>query len=181
MELTWNEWVISYDFAHQIALAQDLQHGSHTWGDALRAEIDRLRRNSVSLIKKWQFRHEQLGFLTPVGLLGLLVLLRYGVIGRIARRVRLALQLRSKSPVAQTQFASVLYGELMRLLGRYGFRRGETQTPLEFASTINEPALGPVLHEFTLIYAQARFGGAVCDATRLRALLVQIRGALRAR
>src|SRR5262249_15105593 len=62
MELTWNEWIISYDFAHQVALAQNLQHGSRTWGDALRAEIGRLRQRSVSWVKKWQFRHEQLGF-----------------------------------------------------------------------------------------------------------------------
>jgi hypothetical protein len=31
------------------------------------------------------------------------------------------------------------------------------------------------------LYVHARFGGAACDATRLRALLGQIRGALKSR
>jgi len=28
MEITWSEWVIGYDFAHQVALAQNLQRDS---------------------------------------------------------------------------------------------------------------------------------------------------------
>src|SRR5262249_36633816 len=139
------------------------------------------RRQTVSVVKKWQFSHQTLGFLVPTGLLALLGLLRFGVLGRMVQRLRLSFRLRGKSPMAQTQYASVLYGELMRLLGRYGFRRVETQTPLEFAAAVSEPTVAPAVLEFTQIYAQARFGGMTCDATRLRALLGQIRGALRAR
>jgi transglutaminase-like putative cysteine protease len=181
IELTWNEWVISYDFAHQVTMAQNLQRGSRTWRDALRAELDRLRRNAVRLIQSWQFRHESMGFLIPVALIVFLVTLRLGLVGRGIRRLRLFLRLRGKSPAAQLQFASVLYSDLLRLLGRYGFRRSETQTPLEFASAVSEPAVAPAVREFTQVYAQARFGGAACDAPRLRALLAQIRNALRAR
>ncbi|HXP23459.1 MAG TPA: DUF4129 domain-containing protein, partial [Candidatus Sulfotelmatobacter sp.] len=62
------------------------------------------------------------------------------------------------------------------LLARRGFIRSEVQTPLEFAdSLVLEPALSPAVREFTDLYAQARFGGAACDAFRLRALLAQIR------
>jgi len=181
IELTWNEWIISYDFAHQLVLAQGLQRSSRTWGDAFRAEVDGLRRKSLRVVKKWQFSHQALGFLVPTGLLALLALLRFGVFGRMMQRLRLSFRLRSRSPAAQTQFASVLYCELMRLLGRYGFQRSETQTPLEFAVAMSEPTVAPAVLEFTQIYAQARFGGMTCDATRLRALLGQIRGALRAR
>ena len=179
MELTWNEWVISYDFAHQVALAQNLQRGSRTWGDVFRAKIERLRRNTSRVIKKWQFRHEALGFLIPASLIGLLALLRFGVVGKVLRHLRLFLQLRSKSPAAQPQLASILYGEFLRLLGRYGFRRTESQTPLEFAAAVSKPAVAPAVQEFTQVYAQARFGGAACDATRLRVLLGQIRSGLR--
>ena len=30
-ELTWNEWVINYDFVHQIQLAQNMQRSTRTW------------------------------------------------------------------------------------------------------------------------------------------------------
>jgi transglutaminase-like putative cysteine protease len=179
MELTWNEWVISYDFAHQVVLAQNLQRGSRSWGDAFRGQFDGLRRKSMCVIKRWQIGHELLGFLIPMGLLGFLVLLRLGALGRVIRRLRLFFQLRSKNPAAQPQFASVLYGELTRLLGRYGFQRSETQTPLEFAVALSEPAVAPAVREFTSLYAQARFGGVVCDTTRLRTLLGHIRSTLR--
>ena len=181
IELTWNEWVISYDFAHQVALAQNLQRGSRTWGDAMRGEIDGLRRKAVRIIQRWQVRHVLLGFAVPAALVILLMLLRTGMVGAAIRRLRFYLRLRGNRPGAQVQFASVLYRDLLRLLGRYGFRRAETQTPLEFAAAVSEPAVAPAVREFTELYSQARFGGTACDAPRLRALLGQIRGALRAR
>ena len=181
MELTWNEWVISYDFAHQVALAQNLQRGSRTWGDAIRGQLQDLRGKTLRVVQGWQFRHEWLGFLIPVGLVVFLMSLRFGWLERAIRSLRLALRMRTGSATAQIQFASILYGELVRLLGRYGFRRSETQTPLEFAAAVSEPAVAPAVREFTQLYAHARFGGASIDAPRLRALLAQIRAALRAR
>jgi len=181
LELTWNEWVINYDFAHQVALSQNLQRGSRSWNDAIRGELERLRRRGLRVVQGWQFRHEWLGFLIPVALVVFLMSLRFGWLERAIRSLRLALRMRTGSAAAQIQFASVLYGELLRLLGRYGFRRGETQTPLEFAAAVNEPAVAPAVREFTQLYAHARFGGANIDAPRFRALLAQIRVGLRSR
>jgi hypothetical protein len=79
------------------------------------------------------------------------------------------------------QLASRLYGELLRMLARRGLKRTETQTPFEFAAAVHAPLLAPAVQEFTQIYAQARFGGAPCDTTRLGQLLAEIRAALRAR
>src|SRR5882724_1379699 len=181
MELTWNEWVINYDFAHQVALGQNLQRGSRSWNDAIRGELERLRRRGLRVVQRWQFRHEWLGFLIPVTLVVFLMSLRFGWLERAIRSLRLALRMRTGSAAAQIQFASVLYGDLLRLLQRHGFRRGETQTPLEFAAAVNEPAVAPAVREFTQLYAHARFGGANIDAPRLRALLAQIRAGLRSR
>jgi len=36
MEITWSEWVIGYDFAHQVALAQNLQRDSRNWSESAR-------------------------------------------------------------------------------------------------------------------------------------------------
>ena len=81
---------------------------------------------------------------------------------------------------------------MLRLLEKGGFVRREAQTPREFAASLGaaspgaalQPkavALSPAVREFTEIYAQARFGGAACDTSRMRALLAQVRAGLRAR
>jgi hypothetical protein len=62
---------------------------------------------------------------------------------------------------------------------RRGLRRMESQTPFEFAAAVNSPQLAPAVHEFTQIYARARFGGAPCDTMRLGQLLDQVRAILR--
>jgi len=33
---TWSEWVIGYDFAHQLVLAQNLQQTSKSWSETAR-------------------------------------------------------------------------------------------------------------------------------------------------
>jgi hypothetical protein len=96
------------------------------------------------------------------------------------RRLRLHFQLRApEANRADPQLASRLYAELLRLLERRGFPRRDSQTALEFAGAVGEPNLAPAVREFTQIYAQARFGGAPCDTSRLRGLLEQIRAARR--
>lgn len=182
MQITWNEWVIGYDFVHQLTLAQNLQHSSKNWGDAARGWFDRKQREGKRWLKSWQFQHGTLGYLLPAILVLLLVTLRYDVPGELLRRLRLFLQIRAaKSRRSDPQLASRLYGELLRMLARRGLRRTETQTPFEFAAAVHSPQLAPALQEFTQLYARARFGGAPCDTTRLGQLLAEIRAALRTR
>jgi len=176
--LMWNEWVISYDFVHQVVLAQDLQRGSRNWRDAVRDWFQRKQNAGKRRMRAWQFAHGGLAFLFPVTLVALLLAVRFDLIRRAIRQLHMFLQLRKRGGAASPQLASLLYSELLRLLRRHGLRRSETQTPLEFAAGL-KPALAPDVIEFTNLYARARFGGAPCDAPRLRALLGQIRLALR--
>lgn len=182
LEITWSEWVIGYDFAHQVVLAQNLQRSSKNWRESARAWFEQKQRRGKEWLALWQSHHRRTGFLVPLALVFLLVTLRFDLIARIARRVRLFLQL-SGSPSARSspQLASILYAELLRTLARRGFLRMESQTPLEFAAAVNVPEVAPAVREFTQIYAQARFGGAPCETTRLGQLLAEIRAALRAR
>jgi protein-glutamine gamma-glutamyltransferase len=182
MELSWNEWVINYDFAHQVQMAQVMQRNSRNWSEWLRAWSAKKQQASRVWLRSWLTRLGQVTFALPVGVIVLLVLLRYGWLGAAARRVRLHLQLRAATTAtANPQLASRLYGELLRVLERRGFARRASQTPLEFAAAVNEPNLAPAVHEFTQLYADARFGGVPCDTMRLRGLLEQIRVALRSR
>ncbi len=182
LQITWSEWVIGYDFAHQLLFAQNLQRTSKSWSETTRDWFQMKQRASRKWMQSWQFQHGAIGFVLPVFLVMLLVALRFNLFAELIRRVRLFLQLRSaRSAQSNPQLASRLYSELLRILARRGLLRVESQTPYEFASAVNSPNLASPVREFTQIYAHARFGGAPCDTTRLRQLLDQIRSALRAR
>ena len=118
----------------------------------------------------------------PLLLVLLLVALRYGLVGRLLRQLRMAFVLRGKNvSAASSQIASRMYSELLHLMGRHGYTRNETQTPFEFAATVKKPALSRMVEEFTLLYAAARFGNAKCDVPRLQQLLGTIGAELRTR
>jgi protein-glutamine gamma-glutamyltransferase len=179
-ELSWNEWVINYDFGHQVLMAQTLQRTSRSWTQSLRAWFERAQIYNRQRLKSMQLRHGILGLLLPLVLILLLVALRYNLIGKTMRRLRLYWHLHTpESPQANPLLASRLYAELLRLLERHGFARRAAQTPLEFSLSVQTPALAPAVSEFTRIYSNARYGGAPCDTLRLRHLLEQIREAPR--
>ena len=181
-QLSWNEWVINYDFAHQITLAQTVQRGSRSWRDRARNFFDELQERGKERLKSWQGSHGTLRAVLPVALVLFLLLLNFGFLRRLARRVRLEWRVRAPGGARRDpQLASLLYQEFLRVLSRRGWKRSEAQTPYEFAAAIAAPGIAPAVSEFTQIYARARYGGVPCDALRLRALLAEIRAALRAR
>ena len=181
-ELTWNDWVISYDFAHQTVLAQTFQSKSHNWRELGAAWFAEKQWRMKDRLTRWQLRHGAFSFALPLILVALLVALRYGWIEQLLRKLQIALVLRGKNAgAASSQIASRMYAEMLHLMGRHGYARTETQTPFEFAAAVNKPVLSPMVQEFTQLYSVARFGGAVCDITRLQELLVTIRGQLRTR
>jgi transglutaminase-like putative cysteine protease len=176
MELSWNEWVINYDFAHQVQVAQLMQRSTRNWSESIHSWFAAQEARGKQKLKSWLDRRGDITFALPVALALLLVLLRYDLLGIVARRVRFYLQVRAPgTKAANPQLASKLYAELLRALAKRGFARKESQTPLEFAFTVGEPNLAPAVREFTEIYAKARFGGMACDTSRLRGLLEQIR------
>jgi hypothetical protein len=176
MQLNWNEWVINYDFAHQVQMAQNMQRNTRNWTESARNWFTEQQTRGKQKLKSWLDRRGDITFALPLALALLLVLLRYDVLGFAVRKLRIYFQLRRPARgSANPQLASRLYAELLRLLAKRGFARRESQTALEFAGAVSEPRLAPAVREFTQIYAQARFGGAACDTERLRGLLTQIR------
>jgi len=182
LELSWSEWVINYDFAHQVVVAQSLQQSSRNWGEASRRWLASLQSKGKKRLANWQMRHGAWGVLLPLGLVLLLMALRNNLWGAALGRLRLYWQLRSRSATrVDPQLASQMYAELLRLLARRGWTRRSSQTAREFASTVRAPVLAPAVNEFAAVYTHARFGGAPCDTRRLHRLLEQIRASLRAR
>jgi transglutaminase-like putative cysteine protease len=177
MQLNWNEWVVNYDFAHQMLMAKNVRQNSTDYSESLRRWFRRTQDRGMTGLTEWQRRHTYLSMVFPVALVFLLVVLRFDWIRSALRWLSLALQMRQPTALRNNpQLASRLYAEMLRVLEKRGYTRAETQTPGEFAATFSlQPSLRSAVGEFTSLYAEARFGGAVCDAFRLRALLEQIR------
>jgi len=177
MQLNWNEWVVNYDFSHQSVLARNLRQNSTDYSASLRAWFRRMQDRGMSGLTEWQRGHSALRMAFPIALVLLLAVLRFNWIPALFRRLSLALQMRKPAERRDNpQLASRLYWEMLRVLERRGYTRAEAQTAGEFAATFAmQPGLGAAVNEFTSLYAEARFGGAVCDAFRLQALLEQIR------
>jgi protein-glutamine gamma-glutamyltransferase len=182
LSLTWNEWVISYDFAHQVVLAQNLKTSSRNWSDSLRAWFEKKQQQARGRMKDWEFQHSSLRYLLPVALVFFLVVLRADMIPELVRRLKVYAQMRvGRSSHTNPQLAARLYSELLHVLNKRGIQRLETQTPLEFAAAVGDARVAPAVREFIDIYSQARFGEAPCNAVRLRELMSQVRHAFRSR
>jgi len=178
-ELSWNEWVINYDFIHQILLAQNMQRSTRAWTEVARAWFQNEQEKGRKWMRSW---NGGLRLLLPLAIVLFLMALRFDLVVAIVRRLWLSWQLRSPEVArSNPQLASRLYSELLYLLERRGFARQPTQTPFEFAAGVSQPRLAPAVYEFTQHYTQARFGGTPCDTIRLRALLEQIRSSFASR
>ena len=70
-QLQWGEWVINYDFFHQLTLAQNLQRNSRNWTQQLRGKFDSARNAGAERVRRWQARLAA----TPRWFLALLALL----------------------------------------------------------------------------------------------------------
>ena len=55
-QLQWGEWVINYDFFHQLTLAQNLQRNSRNWTQQLRGKFDSARNAGAERVRRWQAR-----------------------------------------------------------------------------------------------------------------------------
>lgn len=183
-QLTWNEWVINYDFSHQLSLAQNVRKGSMDWTESIRKKFRHAESRGMAALTGWLGAHSYLRIVFPVALVLLLVILRFDWLRAALRWLSLRWQVAAAGMANEhnPQLASRLYSELLRLLAKRGYQRTETQTPLEFANAAGlRPELAVPVREFTDLYTRARFGGEICEAGRLRSLLDQVRSALRRR
>jgi len=101
-ELSWSEWVINYDFAHQVQMAQGMQRNSRNWRESARGWFAGLQGRNRRWLRNWQMRHAELGVALPVLLILLLVALRYDLLRKILRRIRMYWQLHAPESARAT-------------------------------------------------------------------------------
>ncbi|HXW54749.1 MAG TPA: DUF3488 and transglutaminase-like domain-containing protein [Candidatus Cybelea sp.] len=172
-QFAWSEWIVNYDFSHQITLAQNLQKTSRDWGEHARVYMRRKEQQTMHFLLALDRRVEASPYSLPsllVFLVGLLVYVRgRWMISYVVARWSLRA---GNQGNLNASLAAFEYREMLRLLERRGWRKAESQTPLEFAASIAEAEIAGPVARLTELYQSARFGH---RAERLE----QVSGALR--
>ena len=181
-ELQWSEWVINYDFVHQVTVAQNLGRFSRDWTERIRTEFSSLRRSATDRLKLWEERVSR----TPSGRTGVFVsfwaFVAAVLILRPEVRRRLALLWRTRVLPAREMtphLATLQYLEMLRVLARGGIHKTDAQTPMEFAASLPDGSLAAPVFELTTIYQAARYGGKPADPQHASSLIQHVHAFLR--
>lgn len=175
MSSFWRDWVVNYDLAHQLRLTQDASNGSRElvgraqgWTVAKYQRMLQWARTVQSAVGtravKWIIR-------AVGGLLLILFLISLPRLSALAGRLRIA-----RRPEKAPQLAASLwYKKMLRLIARQGWEKLPSQTPEEFAGTIQDQEIRTHVANFTEHYEKARFGGSAEEASRLPEIYDEIK------
>jgi hypothetical protein len=174
--LFWNEWIINYDFGHQVQLARQVERDSRDFQQLLRRRTERLKHRGIRAafrIENWLMSHKLL--VLGVMLATLVILVLADKSGTLAEwRFLLAWRFGRRDSVLSPREATLSYHRLLRILQKKGFRKKPSQTPHEFAFSFVTTPWGPGIMEFTKLYNTMRFGRASVPLARLRQILEEI-------
>ncbi len=175
-QFSWNEWIINYDFAHQLSLARNIHESSRAWSDRASQYYQAKRRETIDRLKLWQERLSNSPYSLPGALVFLILMLIYfrgrAMGGFVAIRWSLRAHREGQLP---PDLAAFEYRQMLRLLERRGWRKSAAQTPLEFAASIRVPEFAGPVAEITEMYQSARFGSHPADARRVISLLTVLK------
>ena len=176
LALFWSEWVINYDFAHQVRLAQEVERDSREFQQVFQQRLRRWQREAIRLayrVEGWLMSHKLLVLLLMVGILIALVAAEKS--SSIAEwRFLWAWKFRRRDRALSPQEATLTYSRFLKTLQKKGYRKPPSQTPREFALSFVGTPLSWVVLEFTRLYNALRFGQALVSLARLRTLLEDI-------
>jgi hypothetical protein len=179
-QFAWSEWVVNYDFSHQIAMGQNLQKSSRDLFTHARQSYERNEQHAMRVLLALDRRIEASPYFLP-GVLVFLVALLFYMRGRSMIRyaaARWALRTRRSGDLT-APLASLEYREMLRLLERRGWKKAPPQTPLEFAAAIPSPEVSAPVAQLTELYQAARFGNHPARIEQMSSLLRSIRKILR--
>ncbi len=181
LQYNWGEWVVNYDFYHQVMLGRNLNTASRTWSDRVRDLYQRGQQAALNAILAFDRRAEASPYLVPA-LLIFLVALLFALRGRaLIRYFVTRWHLRTHSGDVTASLATLEYSEMLRLLEKRGWRKAPSQTAREFASAIPAPEFAAPVAQMTELYQSARFGSHPARIEQMSALLRSIRDLLRSR
>jgi len=176
-QLQWNEWIINYDFMHQVTLAQNLQRVSRDWTEQLRRKFAEVRQQATDKLEAWQVEATHTAAFLPTCFAVISALCVFVILlqPKVQQRLMTLWHLRISTASTMTpHLATIQYNEMLRLLSRGGIRKAPGQTPVEFASSLPDGNLAEPVQELTAMYQEARFGGQTSDPHRASSLLSAI-------
>lgn len=176
LSLFWSEWIINYDFAHQVRLARDVEATSRQFQQEFRQRFHHLQRQGVRLayrIEGWLMSHKLLVLFLMLGILGVLIGAEKSA-SLAELRFLWAWKFRRREMALSRREATLTYTRFLKTLAKKGFRKSPAQTPREFAASFVGSRLSWPVLEFTRLYNALRFGQAQVSLARLRALLEDI-------
>ena len=180
-QFAWGEWVINYDFVHQMSLADTVQKTSRNWGENLRQYYHRKERELIRWILAVDKKTENSPYFLP-GILAILVMILMYLRGRTLfafMMARWSLRARRGGNVTAS-LATLEYREMLRMLEKRGWKKSPAQTAQEFAATIPASEIASPVAQLTQLYESARFGNHAPPAQQMSGLLRAIREILRA-
>jgi protein-glutamine gamma-glutamyltransferase len=163
----WNDWVMSYDLNHQMALASRMQEA----GRSIRfTDFD-----DLALALKNGAREGVRYLLFLIGILALAIAgVWYGPAAMVWwKRRRQARKI--VGGLSEPSDATILYQQMLDLLAKRGVQKPAWYTPVEFARVVKTPQMAPLVEEATAAYNELRFGGDRDAAPRMLRVLEQIR------
>jgi transglutaminase-like putative cysteine protease len=165
----WRDWVLTYDFDHQVALAARMQSAGRGW--SFSGTLFDLGESAA-----WMEKHT-VGLIGGAASLGVVVMVAiYGPSWWVWWNRRRRLQ-RAQRGDARASDATVLYERMLMLLERRGFQKPSWLTPQEFAGVLPPSELALLVRDLTAAYNQVRFGGRSDAAPRMAQLLQRIENA----
>ncbi|HET9839366.1 MAG TPA: DUF3488 and transglutaminase-like domain-containing protein [Candidatus Angelobacter sp.] len=172
----WREWIVNYDFSHQLRLRTEISAQTGHVQSSLRMWFLRKYRQIVRLTAEWQRKLEALSpaeMALCCVLVGLLLAAPF--MPRAWRSYQRRRMLRNPERAPRTA-ASFWYMRMLKMMARRGLRKEPSQTPEEFAASITDPRIQSAVELFTQHYEKARFAESIEDALRLPQLYEEMAG-----
>jgi len=172
----WREWIVNYDFSHQMRLRTELSTKTGNAQSTFRMWSLRQYYRLVSKMASLLHRMERLSPRQMTLCCVLLALLLAAPFAPKAwRSFERTRALRHPQRAPRTS-ASFWYQRMLKMMARHGVRKEPSQTPEEFVSSIPDPRMRHDVGRFTEHYERARFAASVPDAQRLPELYEEIAG-----
>jgi transglutaminase-like putative cysteine protease len=177
LSLFWNEWIINYDFTHQVELVRRVALTTKQFQGTARQRLLGLKQRGIRLASQIELilmKHKLLVLALMAAIVGWLMMsereLTWGEI-----RIMWALRFPRHNQNLSPHEATLTYQRFLALTRKRGFRKTPSETPREFARRLEGSSLGRMPEEFTMLYNASRYGRNAIPLSRLRTLLDAMR------
>jgi len=174
--LFWSEWIINYDFGHQVELARQMEEGSRQFQQNFQRRVRRWQRQGIRLafiFEGWLMSHKLPVFVIMVVIFAMLIA-EGKTVSLAELRFLWAWRFHRGAMALGPREAALTYLRFLGVLRKKGYKKSPSQTPCEFALSFVGSGLAAGVQEFTQLYNAFRFGGAAVSLARLRQILDDI-------